>query len=140
MLNQKYFGLQLWVWIVILGMILYLALNNSMLKSKNNETFVQEQLPSETKSKIKIFNFNTSWCGWSKKFQPEWDKFMESVKNLNNVQAIDVKCDQTDNESICEKYQVPGYPYIVFEVNGKVEPYDNERTSEGLMKHLKNYL
>ena len=37
-------------------------------------------------SRLKIFNFNTEWCGWSKRFQPEWDKFTQAVKanpNLN---------------------------------------------------------
>jgi thiol-disulfide isomerase/thioredoxin len=132
MLNQKYFGLPLWVWLLIMAIIViyYKNSNNSAM----NETFAETSKPQ-----IKVMNFNTSWCGWSKRFQPEWDDFSNRVKlnpNLSNVDAQDVKCDKTENESMCESYQIPGYPSVVIEVNGVRHNYEGERTADALTNHV----
>jgi thiol-disulfide isomerase/thioredoxin len=100
----------------------------------------------KTKSKIIIYNFNTTWCGWSKKFQPEWNIFMNKVKedkslNLNiisnnqrDVEAIDVKCD--DKNELCKKYNVPGYPYVLILKDDKQIEYKNGRTSNELISYV----
>jgi hypothetical protein len=146
MLTQEYFGLQIWVWFVVIAVIsysLYQLYKNQLEKltekNKNKEKFNNEP-KSSSKYIIKIFNFNTEWCGWSRKFQPEWVAFMEYVKNPNNnlthVIAVDVKCDKDENKKICEEYHVPGYPYIVVEVNGSRSAYEGERTREALISFV----
>ena len=91
-------------------------------------------------TKLKIFNFNTDWCGWSKRFQPEWDKFTQAVKadsKLNNkVEVFDVKCDNPANQQMCEEYNVPGYPYVIVEKNGNRSPYNGERTAQALISFV----
>ena len=74
MLDQKYFGLSLMTWIIIGIIFLYIIYCTTCMK----ETF------SET-PKVKVFNFNTKWCGYSTRFQPEWNKFEKECKNMNNV-------------------------------------------------------
>ena len=143
MLDQKYLGLPLWVWLVVVG-IIYFSCCQTMSsvetptpKAETKEKFAE--VSSENKTKIKIFNFNTSWCGWSIRFQPEWEKFSNRVKTdptLAHVNAIDVKCDNAKNESMCEKYEVPGYPFIVVEIDGKRTQYNGERTADALVKHI----
>jgi len=91
-------------------------------------------------SKIKVFNFNTEWCGWSKKFQPEWEIFMQHVKedpSLGYVEAYDVKCDNDNNKMMCKKYNVPGFPYIVIENEDKYLEYDGDRSAHHLLKYIK---
>lgn len=144
MLNHKYFGMPLWTWIIIVVFILY-SYNQSTCKQNNSIVNVEtvKILPAEKfadipKSKIKIFNFNTEWCGWSKRFQSEWDAFSEAIKELlPNIETIDVKCDQTSNEKMCEAYQVPGYPYVIAEINGERIPYNGERTTQALISFAK---
>jgi thiol-disulfide isomerase/thioredoxin len=146
MLNQKYFSLPLWVWLVVIGIVLYSYCQsitdsksqvNSTSKPKDEK---KEKFADITNSKLKIFNFNTDWCGWSKRFQPDWDKFAEAVKDdpeLNNkVDVIDVKCDNEENEEMCEAYNVPGFPYVVAEINGRREPYKGERTAQALLSFV----
>jgi thiol-disulfide isomerase/thioredoxin len=123
MLNQKCFCLPLWVWLVAIGIAVYYYCYSKPKKTKlqiqpqpkpNEEK--KEKFGNVTNSKLKIFNFNTEWCGWSQRFQPEWDNFTKAVKedsNLNRkVEVFDIKCDQSSNERMCEEYKVPGYPYV----------------------------
>jgi thiol-disulfide isomerase/thioredoxin len=144
MLNQEYFRLPLWVWLIIICVLIF-SYSNTYKKptivddSSNKNEQEKEKFASISKPKIKIYNFNTEWCGWSKKFQPEWDKFSENIKSnpkLTHVEAVDVKCDKSENESMCENYKVPGYPYVIIEVNDKRMPYNGERTALNLTQFI----
>lgn len=138
MFEQKW---KLWLIIIIIIIICYLIYIKSFIKkeNKNNKIDSGEKFTDVVKNKIKIFNFNTSWCGWSRRFQPEWNKFVEQIKTdpkLSHVEALDIKCDDEKNNDICNKYQVPGYPYVVIEINGKQQQYNGERTASGLIKFI----
>lgn len=125
----------LWIIIVIIGFILY-----------NNSYPITEQFKENDKMIIKVFNFNTEWCGWSKKLQPEWDKFTKIIidNKLNHIIAYDIKCDNNSNSNMCKDYDVPGYPYIVIEkmTNAESKPeriiYDQERTADSLLSYIQN--
>ena len=97
--------------------------------------------PSQASKPIKMLNFNTSWCGWSKKFQPEWDNFTANVKSDNKlnslVEVLDVKCDNDANKKLCMEHNVEGYPTVSIEANGQMSHYEGQRTSDELMKKLK---
>ena len=93
---------------------------------------------------VKIYNFNTFNCGWSIKFQEEWDKFTDVVSNDTNinsfVKAIDVKCDKECNQSLCAEYHVKGYPTVIFNVNGQRTMYEGDRTVDGLKSVLNEHI
>ncbi len=148
MLNQNYFGLPLWVWIVVLAVVAYGVYKSSekpvdkpVVKTEVKEKFSDAAPKSAPKSSnrpiIKVFNFNHLECGWSLKFKPEWDSFMTYVanpaNNMTHVQAYDVRCDKKENQRICNEYNVPGYPYVVIEVNGSRTSYEGERTKDALV-------
>lgn len=82
-----------------------------------------------------IYNFNTSWCGYSTKFQQTWDEFAEINKNTD-IQIIDVKCDDPINENLCDKYSVEGYPTVLKVKDNIITPYTGPRTLEGLQKFI----
>lgn len=130
MLNKIILGAPLWLWIIGF-IVIYMLLNE-----KDSEKFTQDIEKCTDNKKTKVFNFNTLWCGWSKKFQPEWDKFSESVKTNPNIEAIDVKCDNPENEQMCKDYDVPGFPYIVVEKNNVKTSYDGQRTCEAMLKNI----
>ena len=124
MLNKIILGAPLWLWIIGF-VVIYMLLNNQDI-----EKFTHNE-------KTKVFNFNTLWCGWSKKFQPEWNKFSESIKNNPDIEAIDVKCDNPENEKMCKEYDVPGFPYVVVEKDNVRTPYNGQRTSEAMLHNIK---
>jgi len=160
MFEQKYFSLPLWVWIAIIAVVVFSLCNSDTVKSTVTNVVMpklttttskpvlttptnqpkKERFSEVSKPKIKMFNFNTDWCGWSKRFQPEWDDFSNMVKqnNLSNVSVYDIKCDNPKNEAMCEKYQVPGYPYVVVEVDNKRMPYNGERNANALLNFVKS--
>ena len=84
-----------------------------------------------------IYNFNTTWCGHSKNFEPTWNKFSDSLKQYENVKAIDVKCDLNENIDFCSKFNVQTVPTIIVSRNNELTPYNGPRTLEGLMSELK---
>ena len=137
MLN--FFGIKSWVWlgiILIVAISVYLILNRKE-KLSNVSIKHTEKLDNVSNKSATIYNFNTTTCGWSKRFQPEWDKFTELAKSdpiLSKVTVKDVKCDDSSNKEICmnPKYNVPGYPYVVLEIDDKILPYNGERTATSL--------
>ena len=126
-LNQKYFGLSVKAWlflVILVAIIMYTS-------SKSKENF-------SSSDKIKVFNFNTKWCGYSVQFQPIWNQFSKKNKSNKNLEIIDVKCDDPKNKNLCEKYEITGFPSVVYEKNGKVTFYEGERSIKGLEDQLNN--
>lgn len=90
--------------------------------------------------KIKVYNFNTSWCGYSVKFQPIWNTFCDSVKDNDTVQTYDIKCDDENNKNLCNKFNVPGYPSVIIVRNNELIPYIGPRTVNGLNEMVNNIM
>ena len=133
--SSKFLGLPLWVWLVIIGMIAYNCyITTSLVVNENEtkkETFANDDM-------IKVYNFNTTWCGHSVNFQPEWDKFSKNTPK--NVVAIDAKCDDSTSEFaiLANKFGVRGFPSVGAEKNGDIRQYNGPRTAEGLFDWVKN--
>ena len=119
------------LWSILLGILVISSLTN------NRECF-------ESKPKVVLYNFNTRWCGYSKRFQPEWDELMKQTEKMNNVSAKDIKCDKENNvdfeanNDLAKKYQVPGFPYIIALVddNPVHQVYNGPRTSKALVDYV----
>lgn len=91
------------------------------------------------KTKIKVYNYYTSWCGWSQKFLPEWQTFINTTADSNNIETISIQCDDPKNNEKCSS--VPGFPSIIIETDDTTIHYDGERTSTEIHNFIKtNYL
>lgn len=129
--NKSTVSIFLYVLLGIVGFIVIVTLYNSYMNHPKSEKF--------DNSNIVIYNFNTTWCGWSKRFQPVWDKFSETAKKeLPNVKVVDVKCDDKQNDDLCKQFKVPGYPSVVAVVNGESKVYGGSRTEEDLLTFAKS--
>ena len=122
----------MWIWILVVCVGLF-EIQKIICSNKTNETF--------TNKDIKVTNYNTSWCGYSKQFQPEWNDFSNSVNSVNypNIDAVEVKCDKDDaNKLICDNNNVKGYPWIVIDINNgtDVKNYNGPRTKDALLKYI----
>jgi thiol-disulfide isomerase/thioredoxin len=107
---------------------------DGLMDSLKNKPILTDKIE---KNKTLIYNFNTTWCGYSKKFQPIWDEFTKSLKESDNIVPIDVKCDNDENQDLCEKYNIEGYPSVVI-VNGtNYKLYNGPRSVEGLRTYLR---
>lgn len=130
-----FYGLSIMYWLII-GIILLVILYIIFFYKKQSS----DNFKNSTGTKAIIYNFNTSWCGWSTKFQPEWDNFtkeVESNSSLNNITCVDVKCDKPENEAKCKEFDVEGFPTVIIEMGDKVGTYKGERTAKELLATVK---
>jgi len=142
-LNDRVYGLPVYSWLLIaLVLVVFLITTFSSSGAKSAPTISEPfEGKSDTKAakdgKVKVYNFNTSWCGWSVRFQPEWQKFEEEIKSkgdLSHVQAQDVKCDNPENDFLCKEFEVAGFPTVIIETNGKRGVYKGPRDSKNLVE------
>jgi thiol-disulfide isomerase/thioredoxin len=142
--DDKIWGLSILSWILIIIILVFFVYkvfyNNSDYDNSGAETF-EETNADVSNGNVKVYNFNTSWCGWSVKFQPEWNKFTEYVSensSLNNVKTFDVKCDKPENESVCKDFDIQGFPTVVIEAGGRRGLYKGPREVKDLIETVKN--
>lgn len=146
-LGQKFniLGVKVSLFTIIVLVVLSLLICRMCFKK-----YQTEEKFSSHEHMIKAYNFNTSWCGYSVKFQDEWNKFTSAAGEVGVV-AHDIKCDNDENNEICKKYGemylpeadepvVTGFPTVVFEVPGQEHPivYPGNRTSDGLIEFSKS--
>jgi len=148
MLSKKIFGIPSWVWLIIIILIIYNCYKttekfNEMNKNENNKDKDNKNENNKDKDnknednkdernkelKIKILNFSVDWCGYSRRFKPEWDKFVENLQ-MKNVETNYIDGDK--NTELLNEYKIEGYPTVLFIIDGNPEIYKGERTKEGL--------
>jgi hypothetical protein len=107
--------------LLVLGAVVLLALSKNMFSKSQrvaHEAFTEER---------KIIYFHMEKCGHCKKFNPEWEKF---------VQGTDIKSKKisaSSGDPLIKKMNVSGYPTVmIIEGDKKIETFSGERTQEGL--------
>ena len=151
MFTRKFYDVPVYLWVILLcllGYLLYTKLYKSehMSNAKANNTdtgYTNKSEDVDTTNDLKLYNFNTSWCGHSVRFQDEWNKFANEIAKKNNVLPVkvyDIKCDNVANQSMCEDYEIPGFPSVVIEKNGKRELYNGPRTADALLETVEHKL
>jgi thiol-disulfide isomerase/thioredoxin len=103
------------------------------IMSKNN---VGQDFEETLKTKAKfVALFYASWCPFSRKFLPIYEKCTANNPNP----CIRVMID--DMEDLCEKYSIQFYPTVLVFENGKVIKRLDAEPGAGLSeKQLKNLL
>ena len=152
-MNQKFFGFSLTTWIVVAVILFYFFFctkcnmenfadehQDDEISKNISEELSDELDDEEVEGPLKVYNFNTSWCGHSKNFQPTWNEFMKRNNGKNGVVVKDVKCDDeddTEDQALCEKFEVPGYPSVIFSKGDQKMDYMGPRTVESLEEQLR---
>jgi len=78
------------------------------------------------------------WCGYSRAFLPEWEKFERyAATNLPNMELKRVRCED-GLEAECNQKGVEGYPTVIlYKSDGTEVPFRGDRTLEGLINFCK---
>ena len=145
MLNSKFLNISLKTWIMIIVTILYLIFKKNPEKftesENDSDNIIETSENPEIPVRTKAYNFNTTWCSFSRQFQPTWDKF-DKVNNDSDVDIIDVKCDDEsnkDSKKLCQQYPVRGYPTVLFVRGENIAEYSGDRSATDLEKTLQNF-
>jgi len=72
--------------------------------------------------------------------KPAWDQLMEQWKDSKTALIADVDCTKPDNEDLCSKQGVEGYPTIKYGKIGALKDYDGERELNDLVTFAKENL
>ena len=110
--------------------------HKSSKKESFSGTVVQEtQVP---KFGDEIVLYYASWCGYSRIFLPEWQKFEQwAAANAKQLKVTSIRC-ESGNEEQCTQKNIRGYPTVVFyPKEGTEAVYNGERTAEKLTDFVK---
>jgi len=91
----------------------------------------------------RLYFFYTTWCGYSKKAMPEWEKVKADLNTSpvfgkTTVEAIDVDAEKDPKTS--SLYEVAGYPSIKLETSSGLYDFDRSVTRDNVMEFLRNTL
>ncbi|GJP30345.1 hypothetical protein CLOM_g757 [Closterium sp. NIES-68] len=81
-----------------------------------------------------LLEFYAPWCGHCKSLAPEYKVAAAKLKEFGVVLA---KVDATKYADLSEKYNVEGFPTIVFVSNGETKPFNGGRTSADIVSWVK---
>lgn len=146
-LNDRVYNLPVYCWLLV-ALVVAVFFITTFSSSKNSDSELEYEgfknnasVSASKADKVKVYNFNTSWCGWSVRFQPEWKKFENEINakgDLSHVEAYDVKCDNPANDYLCKEYEVAGFPTVIIETAGKRGIYKGPRDSKDLVETIKD--
>lgn len=136
-------SLNIWIGIIILSLIIFLLYSNCKNDIEQFSYYeLSEDIPqikkNEQKNNIKIYNFYADWCGYSIQFKPIWADFEKKIKsNINKYNISDIRAIEESNcNDMCNKYNIKGFPTVIFEINNNPIIYQGERTVESLEAFL----
>lgn len=121
---------------IMIVVILFIVFVIAGLRSKSDLEVKPKQQKTEKPNALVVLYY-ASWCGHSKNFLPEWEKFSKyAQKNMSNVAVGKMAC-ENNKEKECFQQGVKGYPTVLIYKNNKVKTYQGERTSDALINYCK---
>ena len=92
-----------------------------------------ENIYKDNISKPKFILFHVNWCGHCQNFLPIWKQF-EKEMNGKNIHIEHIDCDE--NQEMCEKFKVKGYPTAILTMGKEIIEYDKPRTIKALKEFI----
>jgi thioredoxin-like negative regulator of GroEL len=167
MYNQKGAGLRDWlklenfsskgvliaIFVIVAIVVLYFVFkrrgspesfdSESGIEETNGSDASQENAAKQSTGKVdktnEIVLYYATWCGYSKQFLPEWEKFVEYAKhNMPQLKVTGMRCED-GNEAICMQKGVEGYPMVILYMwDGREVTFKGDRTKEALVTFVSN--
>jgi thioredoxin-related protein len=103
------------------------------LPAIDDEALAEEETPC-------VLYFKKEKCPFCVEFNGSWDQVVKTAKadpKLNHVHMKVIKGDDESNIPKMEKYNVPGFPDIIFVTsNGEFKRYGGDRSAEDIVKEM----
>lgn len=99
----------------------------------------EEQNTKKSPIVAEIVLYYTTWCGYSRSFLPEWEKFEgQSKDELPFVRVSRVRCED-GNETTCNQKGIEGFPTVMLYLeNGTEILFEGERSANSLISFVKS--
>jgi thiol-disulfide isomerase/thioredoxin len=123
--------------------ILNSILNHHALNDLKTEPYDGEKIETTVKdnSDGELVLYYATWCGFSRMFLPEWEKFEVVAKTrFPNLDIKQFKCEDGD-EATCFQKGVEGYPTVIlYPKNGTEVVFQSDRSAENLVKFVETHI
>lgn len=114
----------------------------AVLGTISHTAFAEDVLTLTTKgfdqhlkdNKQTLVEFYAPWCGHCKKLAPEYEKAASELKGKVALGKVDA----TEEKDLASKYNVKGFPTLVWFEEGKQTEYDGGRTTETIVEWVKS--
>ncbi len=91
-------------------------------------------------SKLKVMDFNATWCGPCRTLAPIIKDLMDEYGDGEKSGVIVEKIDVDENRELAEKYSIRSIPTIIFEKDGEVlERVTGLQSKAVLVAKIDNY-
>ena len=124
--------------ILVLGVTIVLVLLYRLWRSPKA---APKQVVSPNEGRL--YFFYTTWCGWSKKAMPEWEKIeaiLQKTPVFGTTKVKPISVDAEQDRKLADTYEVEGYPTILLETADGITHFQKRVTSEGLLQFLRQTL
>ena len=105
-----------------------LADETSDVLSLTDKNFDQEVLDQD----LMLVEFFAPWCGHCKALAPEYEIAATQLKDKVKIAKVDC----TENQDLCQKYDVRGYPTLKVFRNGETSEYKGARKADGIVSYM----
>ncbi|KAI8636643.1 thioredoxin-like protein [Parasitella parasitica] len=105
-----------------------LADESSDVLSLTDKTFDQEVLDQD----LMLVEFFAPWCGHCKALAPEYEIAATTLKDKIKIAKVDC----TENQDLCQKYDVRGYPTLKVFRKGETSDYKGARKADGIVSYM----
>ena len=88
-----------------------------------------------------MVEFYAPWCGHCKQLKPEYKAAASKLKSQGVETAQFVAVDATQHQAHTEKFEVQGYPTVLFLPGGdisKMVPYEGPREADAMVAFMKD--
>eukprot|EP00262_Sarcandra_glabra_P018748 TRINITY_DN684_c0_g1_i2.p1 TRINITY_DN684_c0_g1~~TRINITY_DN684_c0_g1_i2.p1 ORF type:complete len:579 (+),score=130.37 TRINITY_DN684_c0_g1_i2:33-1739(+) len=85
------------------------------------------------KNRYVMVEFYAPWCGHCQALAPEYAAAATELKG----EAVLAKVDATEENELAQKYDVQGFPTVLFFVDGVHKPYPGHRTKDAIVTWIK---
>ena len=83
----------------------------------------------------KLYFFYADWCGYCRKFKPEWEK-LKAEPNLG-IELEEVDC-SNEAPKLAKEYNVKGFPTLILLNDGNKVTYEGERSADAIISFIKD--
>ena len=105
------------------------------LKYKNKYLQLKSSMMTGGSKQNELMLFKADWCGHCKSLLPVWEK-------LSKDSSLDISFktfDSDKNKSEMNKYNIQGFPTLIYKVNDQLVEYNGSRDEQSIKDFIKTY-